>query len=196
MARYITAEATASYPHAFKAIPPYDEPNGKKKHSLALLFTEAAWNTPEMVTLRGAVLDCAKQRFGDKAEAMIAEGSLKLPFRRDVAAKNYPDTVFRFMNCTSSEDHPPEVVGIYAGPDGKPEKITDSKALYPGCIVRASVTVFAYDNKSKGVALGLGNIQIVGDGPRLDETKSASDDFGTPAPRPTASAASSIDALM
>lgn len=49
--------------------------------------------------------------------------------------------------------------------------------IYPGAICRATFHFWAYDNKSKGVALGLQNVQKIKDGPRLDSRVAAEDDF-------------------
>ena len=57
-----------------------------------------------------------------------------------------------------------------------PEEGNDEE-IYPGCYCRATVTVYSYDNKGKGVALGLMNVQKVGDGARLDSRTDASEDF-------------------
>jgi len=50
--------------------------------------------------------------------------------------------------------------------------------FYAGCYARASVTPFAFNNKGKGIALGLNNLQKLGEGQRLDAFPSAEDDFG------------------
>lgn len=52
-----------------------------------------------------------------------------------------------------------------------------SEDFYPGCFCRATVTVYSYDNKGKGVALGLMNIQKIKDGDRLDSRTDAAEDF-------------------
>lgn len=57
------------------------------------------------------------------------------------------------------------------GSDGSAED------FYPGCWCRATVTVYSYDNKGKGVAVGLMNIQKIKDGERLDSRTDASADF-------------------
>lgn len=57
-----------------------------------------------------------------------------------------------------------------------PEEGNDEE-IYPGCYCRATVTVYSYDNKSKGVSLGLMNIQKVRDGERLDSRTDAAEDF-------------------
>jgi hypothetical protein len=53
----------------------------------------------------------------------------------------------------------------------------NAEEIYPGCYCRATVNVYSYNNKGKGVALGLRNIQKVKDGPRLDNRASAQEDF-------------------
>jgi hypothetical protein len=55
--------------------------------------------------------------------------------------------------------------------------ITDADEFYPGCYARATITCYSYDNKGKGVAFGLQNLQKVKDGDRLDSRTDASDDF-------------------
>lgn len=169
MTRLLTPVGVLSYPHLFKAILPRDAKAGDKpKFSTAILFDAAAVETPEYRALAAAVLAIARERWGDKADAMIQEGSIRLPFRKDVVAKGYPDRFVRFFNCTAPEDHPPQIVGRYAGADGKPEVITDMRAIYPGVFARVSVNPFAYDQRgNKGVAFGLGNVQKWGDGDRL-----------------------------
>lgn len=49
--------------------------------------------------------------------------------------------------------------------------------IYPGAWFRATVNAFSYDNKGKGVAFGLMNLQKVKDGPRLDSRVDAASDF-------------------
>ncbi len=49
--------------------------------------------------------------------------------------------------------------------------------IYSGAICRATVTVYSYDNKGKGVALGLMNLQKIADGPRIDGRTDAAADF-------------------
>lgn len=56
--------------------------------------------------------------------------------------------------------------------------ITNPEDFYPGCYARATVTAYSYDNKGKGVALGLQNLQKIADGERLDSRTDAAEDFG------------------
>lgn len=61
--------------------------------------------------------------------------------------------------------------------DGKTKIVDDPEAFYPGCYARATVTCYAYENKGKGVAFGLMNVQKIADGARLDSRTDAEDDF-------------------
>jgi hypothetical protein len=58
------------------------------------------------------------------------------------------------------------------------QPITDEELFYPGCFARASVNPYWFDNKGKGIAIGLGNIQKLKEGERLDSFTRAEDDFG------------------
>lgn len=49
--------------------------------------------------------------------------------------------------------------------------------VYPGAYFQASVNAYGYDNKGKGVAIGLMNLRLVGNGPRLDSYTTATEDF-------------------
>ncbi len=62
----------------------------------------------------------------------------------------------------------------------KPLKITDPAQIFAGCIVKASVNPFAYDQTgNRGVAFGLQNIQLWQnqDLKRLDNRANAEDEF-------------------
>jgi hypothetical protein len=56
--------------------------------------------------------------------------------------------------------------------------INDPGQLYAGARVRAAINAYAFDTQgNRGVAWGLNNLQKMGDGPRLDNRKSAQDQF-------------------
>lgn len=60
---------------------------------------------------------------------------------------------------------------------GKWPEAEDAQDAYAGSFVRAKVQFFAYDNQSKGVAIGLGNVIIMKDGERLAAGADAGSDF-------------------
>lgn len=75
-----------------------------------------------------------------------------------------------FANLSSKMK--PGLIGVDRAP------IMSAEDFYPGCYARATVTAYSYDNKGKGVALGLQNLMKVADGERLDSRTDAAEDFG------------------
>lgn len=183
----ITPEGVLSYPKLFRSELPKDaEPGDKKKWSTTILFTQAAVETAEYKALVTEAIKCARDKWGADADQMIRDGQLRMPFRKDVAAKGYPAEFVAFMNLSKTDDSdknviPPQIIGR----DAKP--LTDTREIYPGVRARLSVGVFAYTRKgNKGVSFGLNNVQKLGDGPRIDNRKSAQDEFGAVEPEPAA----------
>lgn len=78
-----------------------------------------------------------------------------------------------FANLTTKMR--PGVVDLSGSKIGPEEG--NAEEIYPGCYCRATVTVYSYNNKGKGVALGLMNVQKVKDGERLDSRTDAGEDF-------------------
>jgi hypothetical protein len=166
------------------------KPNEKPKFSVRLGFTEADMKTPEFAALKRLVVETAKASvWGSKAEAMIKEGSVRLPFRMDIAAKGYDESLKCFVNLKSVRA--PGIVDRYADPvTGKARVITKSSEVYSGCIGRATVSAYAYGGGTTGftpgVSLGLVNFQLRNEAgktyERLDGRANADDDFGADAP--------------
>jgi hypothetical protein len=62
--------------------------------------------------------------------------------------------------------------------DKSGQPIISPDDFYPGCFARATITAYSYDQGGgKGVAMGLQNIQKIGDGERLDSRTDANEDF-------------------
>lgn len=75
-----------------------------------------------------------------------------------------------FINANSADA--PQIV------DRHKKTITDPMMVYSGCYCNVSVNFYAYSTGgNRGVAAGLGNIQLVSDGERLAGRSSASSDF-------------------
>ncbi len=165
----ITPKARISYPHVFE--PRAAAPGAEPMYSCSLVFEAGT----DLSALKKAVIETARERFGDKSDALIKSGKLRLPFRTDVEEKGYPEGAV-FINIRTKSK--PGIVDRYAGTDGKPVPITDPDEIYPGCYVRASVRPYAYDtNGNRGVSLALCNIQKLEDGERFDGRKAAQDEF-------------------
>jgi hypothetical protein len=181
VANIITPVATLSYP--FLATPQEDE-KGKKKYSCALVFAPGT----DLSALRKAALDAANAKWPGKVKIgkveytvsdALAKGKLRSPFRDDAEDKGYLKGSI-FMNVRT-EKKPGVVFNYVDQSTGKPALVPQDQIeelLYPGCLVRASVSAFAYDREGNiGVSFGLGNVQKVGEGERLDSRKAATDEF-------------------
>lgn len=195
--RVTTPRAVLSFPHLFAAQAGPD--GGKAKFSTALVFVPDADGKPSNIDeLKKAAAAVAEAKFGAQWQDGVRSGKIQWPFRND-EDKGYPKGSV-FINVRSEEK--PGIVSRVKGPDGKPTPITDPKEMYPGCIVRATITAFAYEFRQggtgpvmkKGVSFGLNNIQKLDEGTRLDNRVAAEDDFEADL-QPEAAAAS-LDDLM
>lgn len=180
MSSLITPRATLSYP--FLAEPQKDD-KGKEKYSCALVFAKGT----DLTALRNALVDAAKAKWGNKVkigkveytiEEAIEKGKLRLPFRTDAEEKGYP-AGSTFINVRSEKK--PGAVFAWADETGRPARIPQDKIaeeLYPGAIVRASLSPFGYDREGNiGITFGLNNVQKLAEGERLDGRKAAEDEF-------------------
>lgn len=193
MARITTPEAIASYPQLVT-------PNKNKKFELTLVFPNGF-----PVELKKAALATLKAKYdlagatniqidNDKGPGKLnflklADGTkLRLPWRddpEDVAAKKYPEDSAFIGVRTSAGAPQPQVVNQIpdtsqpARANGQhPPTLIDASKIYAGSIVKASIDPFCYEvDGNKGVTFGLGNIQFVRDGDRLDNRTFAQDDF-------------------
>jgi hypothetical protein len=180
-----TDEAVLSYPNFEK--PQQANGQGKPKFSGAFVFPGGR---DSVKSLAAAAIAAARKKWGADADKMIKNGAVSIfggkgaAIRTDAAAKKYSGDRFPegtvFVNARS--DQRPGLLFAHAAPGStKPEmvpadKITDT--FYPGCIVRASLTAFAYDvNGNKGVSFGLNAVQFLSVGERLDSKTSAEDEF-------------------
>lgn len=142
---------------------------GPEKYSASLIIPKSDTKTLQAIE---AAIDAAIEKdlgkFGGKAPK---KGNIKLPLRdgdaeRDDAA--YADSMFINVNSTTA----PQVV------DARVKPVLDRDEVYSGCYVNVSVNFYAFNtNGNKGVAAGLGNIQKVRDGERLDGRVSAENEF-------------------
>lgn len=170
--RYRTPVFRASFPQLFEA---RSYNNGEPKFSVAAVWRPSDF-TPEekklWVAIKRALDAESMQRFKKKA-ADLPRTFKVVP--RDGAEKELegygPGTKFANLSTKMA----PGVVG----PDMQEISVAmgNTDLVYPGCFMRATVTVYSYDNQGKGIALGLGNVQKVRDGERLDSRTAASEDF-------------------
>lgn len=108
-----------------------------------------------------AVRKVAKDAWGDKYEKIL-ESIKHIPNRagyRDGDTKSEYEGFEGHMFLAASNKARPLVIDRDRSPlvaaDGRP---------YSGCFVNATVTVYAYDNKGKGIGFSLGGVQFLRDG--------------------------------
>jgi hypothetical protein len=181
--RLQTPPFIAMWPNLFKAKKSdleKDNPEAKAKYGLTAVFDVENF-TPRDKKRWKAIMDALNER------SMEAHGKPWAKLKADkkgVRPNEERDTPFDFVgdgamfaNLTTTSK--PGVVHITEG-DVAPEEGNDD-LVYSGMWCQATVNVFDYNNKSRGVALGLNNVRIlVSDekkAPRRDGRKAASEDF-------------------
>lgn len=150
----------------------------KATYSCVVIFEEGT----DLSELEAACLAVAEERWGrDKVARMHKAKAWKWPIKDgdEYAAKKDGADAYEgkiYVNLKSEEQ--PGMVGPRPGPDGKAERY-EANQFYPGCLVRVSVSAYAFDHPKggKGVGLGLNNVQFLRHGTRLDNRKSAAEDF-------------------
>lgn len=196
--RFTTPPFVLSYPHLFVAQKASDEKNAKASYSCSAIWKPASfsegdkklWNAINAEIVRvcnaakwpGGVKCAAKTRkevheflqkkFPQSAKTAIRSGGDERPDKAGYG----PGTWFANLRT----DSPPGVVDLSKSKIHPSEGNADE--IYPGAICRATITIFAYpdgrkDNGGRGYSFGLGNVQKIKDGPRLDSRVAAEDDF-------------------
>lgn len=170
--RLVTPVFRVSFPALFKA---ESMDGGPLKYGCSAIWTPSQFNDLDKKrwrAIRTAMDEVAKEKFGKIMKDLPANVKRGL---RDGAEKDLegygPGTVF----ATLSTRLKPGIIDRDKTPIG-PEHGNDD-LVYPGMYARATVNPYAYDNKGKGIALGLMNFQRVNDGERLDSATNAAEDF-------------------
>ena len=175
LTKIMTGRVRASYANVFE--PRAQKAGDEPKYSIALLIDKSDKATLKAIdgAINAAIAEGTAKKWGGKQPA-----KLKLPLRdgdeEQPGDENYTGKMF--LNARSPQDRKPGIVGTTKGGDGKLLPIVDPEEFYSGCYCRATITFYAYEsNGSKGVAVGLNNIQKLADGPRLSGGASAEEDF-------------------
>jgi hypothetical protein len=167
--RLIAGPFIISYPNLFRA---RSGPNGGEDRYSAAFVTLPETDLSEM---NKAIVAVGTEKWGDKFKSLAKSGKIRLPIREDGEEKGYPEGSV-FFNARSARA--PGVVSTIPDKDGLPSAIEDEDEIYPGAVVRASLTLYAYDvNGNRGIGVGLNNVQKIRDGERLDTFVDARSEF-------------------
>lgn len=176
--KYVTPAFRLSFVNVFTAST-YSSEDGKKsepKFGFSAIWTPKTFSDPDKKRWAAiiAALDAeSKSVFNTswkELPANIKRGIRDGAEKADLAGYGAGT---RFANITSKMK--PGVIDINKNDVG-PEH-GNAELVFPGAWARATVSVYSYKNKGKGVALGLQNLQILGKGERLDNRTNASEDF-------------------
>jgi hypothetical protein len=188
-----TPTFTANYPTVFRARK--NDLNGKLEFSVTAIFKKGE----DLSVLTKFVQETIGAKWGtDKAKW---PKNLRLPFRKhEERAKDHPEKpgvmvypagfeaggIFLTLKSTRQP-------GLVDGRKGNAQ-ILDESEIYSGCLMKAAVSCYAYDNAgNRGVSLGLVHLQKVGDSTPLAGATKAEDAF---APIAATEGASALDAFM
>jgi hypothetical protein len=164
----VTGKVRLSYCSVFVATSSdKDEP---AKFSTAILISKKDKKTLDAIN---AAVEAAKQK--GKAEKWGGKippaASLKLPLR-DGDEERPEDPAYAghyWLNAKSNTK--PGIVDRDLNP------VMDQSEVYSGCYARVAIDFYPFDGKSKGIAVGLNNVQKLGDGEPLGGGSRAEDDF-------------------
>lgn len=166
MSKVITPKAILSYPHLAE---PTSFEGQKPKFSASLVFPEGT----DLSAIEKAVDAVGKEKWGAKWTPEFKTKLRYAPIREGETEKGHP-AGSKFLNAKS--DARPGLVRGDLSPVA-PEEVRE--VFYPGCKVRAQVSVFEYDHMgNKGISFGLNNLQFMGHGERLDGRTPATEAFG------------------
>lgn len=178
----MTPEAILAFHDLFtpKAIEEGKEPT----FNATLLFSPEMQASEEFQAMRAEATRVAQARFhAEMAADPDFARSLRSPFRRcEEKPKYYADLGpgWLFINV-STKERP----GVVKPQGNGVVSVVNEQDVYPGCIVRATISCYAYPKlgatgpraANKGLSFGLNNVLKVKDGPQRGGRPTAAADF-------------------
>jgi hypothetical protein len=173
--RVVTGKVRLSYVYVWETRPQSEEDitaGLKPKYSCQIIIDKTDKQTIASIEKAvTAAIETGKTKLANKKG--IIPKDLKLPLRcGDTDEEKAGEELYKnkwFLNANAVRQ--PGVV------DSSLNRIIDQDALYSGCYGRVSLEFYAFSGKSKGIAVGLGNIQKLADGERLGGGATAEEDF-------------------
>jgi hypothetical protein len=163
--KIVTGKVRFSYAHVFQ--PSAAIEGGTPKYSVSIIIPKS--DTETVAKFQKAFEDAATTNAAFFGGA-VPKG-LKGGLRDGDAEKDDPAYANSFFVNANSANKPGVV-------DADMNAIIDHSEFYSGCYGRASVTLYPYNaSGSKGIAVGLNNVQKTEDGDKLGGGTSAAVDF-------------------
>jgi len=163
--KIVTGKVRFSYAHVFQ--PSAAIEGGTPKYSVSIVIPKS--DTETVAKFQKAFEDAATTNAAFFGGA-VPKG-LKGGLRDGDAEKDDPAYANSFFVNANSANKPGVV-------DADMNAIIDPSEFYSGCYGRASVTLYPYNaSGSKGIAVGLNNVQKTEDGDKLGGGTSAAVDF-------------------
>lgn len=164
----LTGKVRFSYTNVW--VPKASEEGKDPKYSVSLIIPKSDTKTIEAIKagIEAAIVEGIPTKFGGKRPT-----NLKYPLRDgDVERPDKPE----YKNAMFINVADKKAPGIV---DKDRNEILNPEEFYAGCYGRATFRLYPFnaDNKNKGVAAGLNNLQKLEDGDRFDGRTSAQDDF-------------------
>lgn len=164
--KLIIGPGRLSFPNLFKA---QANDRGEMRYSLAILLPPET----DLKPVKAALAAAATEKWGaDKAKWPKQMRGPDEVIRKCEEKDSYAQFAgWHYINMSSSEQ--PGVI------DAAKTPITDPREAYPGRWARVSAAAFAYDNKTRGVSIGLNNVQLLKHDEALGGKPRAEDEFDT-----------------
>lgn len=167
-----TGKVRASYVHIFT--PRVPDNGGGAKYSVTLLIPK---NDTTTLNALYADIERAKQEGAQRAFNGSVPPQCKIPIYDGdgyrPSGEAFGEECKGCMVMTASAKDKPVIVGLDM------QEILNPADVYPGCYIRASVNMFAYNsNGNKGIGCGLNAVQKIEDGIPLTTRVSAEEAFG------------------
>ncbi|MGL6202078.1 MAG: DUF2815 family protein [Lachnospiraceae bacterium] len=165
--KVITGKVRMSYVNIFKSRA--FQPGQDEKYSICLLIPKQDKKTVKDIreAMNAAIQQGVAEKWGGKKPA-----NLKLPLRDgdEERAEEAPEYEgMYFLNANSNQK--PGIIDMYKN------EVLDPTEVYSGCWGRASINFFPFNsNGNKGVAVGLNNVQKLGDDEMLGGARAAAED--------------------
>lgn len=144
---------------------PRETPQGTMKYSVTCLLPKSdTEGYKALMEAIGAEIDAAKDdklKGVTKPRIPIHDGDGVSPGGSEYGPECKGHWVF---TASANADYPPQLF------DQRVQPIMDRTAIYSGCWAHVALSIYAYNNQSKGIGFGLNGVQKVKDGEPLGYT--------------------------